>query len=404
MNQTISNHPSSIFLDTLPLFRQWAILHVPWFMLVLVFVATVTSPSSKYVVNLYRLGLCLPILLMIKKDDFVFLMSQRFSQCYVALLTYTGITLFWGNDIAVHNYVIKLACMFLLYYALFLIWYYRPDRFNKITSLYQISALLFTGNILLKLNNFHISAFDAALPPSIHHHVLAGWYFAVTALLSLYQIIYKKHTKTNLLFFTLFTVMTFLSQSRSAMTVLFLGIFVLSFYAIKKEQSILLLKIILVSVCLFIIIYTLWPDFFHSLIARGDAGRSTIYADGLSVISRSPYSLLLGHGANASIIDFTIHVKTIHYHNLLLSTLFYTGMLGTVILLSCLAYSIIPSLLSFKHNVWSIVLIAILMGTITDFDQFYTYPKSVMLCFIIPMILSHFNNLTRHKEKQKLHH
>ena len=391
--------------NTLQLFREKMVIHFPWIMLVLILIISVTINDKKLITNIYRVLACLPILFLIKVDDFKNLSCNKFNYLFMLLLGYTALTLGWNISDNTDNLAARLVTTFLFFYLIYLIVIYNPKKLFSIEKLYILSGFLFLIMVpfyneiqnLLKVGGMTHSAFT--------HHSPLGWLLGTVTLICFYNYFFSDNKKNKYVYLSttcLFLIATFINQSRGGILVATGGMVGIFFIGLNNKNMKKVLSLFIAALISISVLFVLFEPFFMKLIARADAGRFVIYQNAWQAINESWLYFIFGHGASANPANYIGTFKAVNYHNLYLDTWFHSGLIGVTLLVLCVSYRLFSVIRKkTKHNVWDAVLLGIIIGTMTDGGRFYTYPGPLLLCLITPLLLSNFYEQAMKNVQQK---
>jgi len=199
----------------------------------------------------------------------------------------------------------------------------------------------------------------------------------------------KKIGRAMAVFLTMLFFLYFYN-SRSAMVGLFFGIIGLSFLGYKSGQKRFTSLIVLIALSSLVISY-----FYGNILNRGVSYRTEIWLSGLNKIADCGWLLGCGFGGNSDII-INSGLSFQHAHNLFLSHLINTGLLGLLSLLGVLLYTVYQGI-----KLQAMMILGLLVGCVAlffDGHSIITNPDDIWLIFWLPLIMTYWEiNYTQTK-------
>jgi len=171
-------------------------------------------------------------------------------------------------------------------------------------------------------------------------------------------------------------------NSRSAMAGLFFGVVGLSFFDYKPGQKRFISLIVLIAIGSLVISY-----FYGNILNRGISYRTEIWLSGLNKIADCGWLIGCGFGGNSDII-INSGLSFQHAHNLFLSHLVNTGLLGLFSLLGLLLYTAYQGLKG--HAFMTLGLLVGCAALFFDGHSIITNPDDIWLIFWLPLIMTYW--------------
>ena len=370
-----------------------------FYFLVIAIMAPSLIDHSKMVVNLYRVWLCLPILLLMRWDDIKGFYSNAFVKAFSLLSLYFLITLSWSESNSIHNMATRILATYAFLLLVFSSAKYNSDKLKKFDLIYITSALVLLVLVAIKWEGLGSYIVDDVFGVYRNRNPLS-WFVAGATIAAFYRAVNNHNLK--ILFITLFTLLAtclLLLASRGSILGTIAGIACITLSKSinsNKTKSYLLLSI-LTTVFVVMIIQSLAPEYISSLIGRSDSARFIIYSRALSEITSSPETILFGHGiASSARMTLDNGLLMNNYHSVYLNTAFYGGITALVLLLTCLTirpYKILTG--SSKMNQWDAVVFGLSVTLIFDGHRIFEYPGGMLFAFVLPLMLANTYNITK---------
>ncbi|GEM_PF-5726490 len=275
---------------------------------------------------------------------------------YVAAFISAGYFLLSANLVSVKKLVLYLFCLAISYSLLSFIYVYWIEGRSLNVRLYPI----------LRLD----SPIFAAIILTVYGVPLMQWLSE------------NKKRVCVLLLFLLMVFFLYFYKSRSAIVGLFFGVFVMAFLAQSATQK----RFIAVIITL-LLACSLASYFFGNVFDRGTSYRIDIWMSGLDKAADCGLFLGCGFGGNSEV---TIeNGRTFqHAHNLFLSHLINTGILGLFSLLGLLGYVIYQGIKSGAAMVLGLSVGVV--GLLFDGKDLITSPDALWLIFWLPLVMTYW--------------
>ncbi len=134
--------------------------------------------------------------------------------------------------------------------------------------------------------------------------------------------------------------------------------------------------------------FILYPDFFKAHIFRGTSYRPEIYWQGILEASNAPF---FGHGLTADTrLIMSDGTRFDHSHSIYLTTLFYGGIVGLLLLIALLGSAIRQGFKQTKKPQQFLLAGMPLFAAIclaTDLNKLILHPKPIWIIFWFPIAL-----------------
>lgn len=307
------------------------------------------------------------------------------SKLFHLVIAYIGInclSVMWSVNEDLDEYWrgIKIAPFILLSLLISISAYERQLR------LYVIAAVV-TGGVLIVVNLpdiwgqyvsgsagvWRLKAYGRGVNENI-----AGVLYSVAALI----IIYHRGFKYKWVCLAIVLSVVFLTLSRGAIVALIATVVIVSLCR-GKFDKVYMLSFAGIGGLLIL----LFPDIFVYMIERGTTGRVEIWSSAIAYFLESPW---IGFGiANNLTYEVASQGETYnHTHNIYLSVLNDTGLLGLSIFLSLLGFALYKAFMIAKQSEDYTLLSALIFGSVfglVDFGGFYTSVGAEWVVFWIPI-------------------
>jgi O-antigen ligase len=359
-------------------------------------------PSSTFHCNFFYVAVAFPFLISIfmKKVDLRSLFFNRIFLLSTIFLVYMFSTLFWADncdlsDISRYGRRVLYVLIF-LGVTIHLIQTYPNFLHRLLVTLCWTTAIFAIGYIVFYYTqhpfpNTRLSGFGQLKNP-----IMASSVYGIVAIVCTYLFQQQRTVKMKLLYLGMllvFLLYMLLAQSRGPL--LACGVTILAWSLIGgffyKEgdhgyrNNFFLLLIISAAIAA---MFILFPDFFKALIFRGTSYRPEIWGQSLLQTKDAPF---FGHGLTVdTLLIMSDGTKMLHHHSVYMTTLFYGGIVG-LLLLSALAGSAIWQGLTRIEKLQKFLLTCMLLYGIicmvTDGNTLIRHPKPIWLFFWFPIAL-----------------
>jgi O-antigen ligase len=143
----------------------------------------------------------------------------------------------------------------------------------------------------------------------------------------------------------------------------------------------------MISIAL-VVLFMLYPDFFKSRLFRGIPYRLDIWGQSLLQAKDAPF---FGHGLTADTrLIMPNGAKMLHHHSVYMTTLFYGGIVGLLLLIALAASALWQGLTRTGELQKFLLTCMLLYGTlciVTDGNTLIRHPKPVWIFFWFPIAL-----------------
>lgn len=360
-------------------------------------------PSSTFHCNFFYVAVAFPFLISIfmKKVDLRSLFFNRIFLLSTIFLVYMFSTLFWADncdlsDISRYGRRVLYVLIF-LGVTIHLIQTYPNFLHRLLVTLCWTAAIFAIGYIVFYYRqhpfpNARLSGFG-----QLENPIMASSVYGIVAIVCIYLFQQQRTVKMKLLYLGMllvFLLYMLLAQSRGPLLACGVTILVWSLiggFSYKERDHghlnnfLLLLLIISAAIAAMFILY---PDFFKAHIFRGTSYRPEIWGQSLLQTKNAPF---LGHGLTAdTLLIMSDGTKILHHHSVYMTTLFYGGIVGLLLLIVLAGSAIWQGLTRIEKLQKFLLTCMLLYGIIcmvTDGNTLIRHPKPIWLFFWFPISL-----------------
>ena len=369
-----------------------------WHLLLAVLFLPVLLNDNKGVINIYRVLICIPVLLCIRWTDFQDFLKNRFFYLFSATTLWFTLSLIWSESNSIHNMAGKILASFALLLLTYNCSKYHPDKIKNIKNYFIASCIILVFSILLnagKLDN----TLDGDIFGVFSNRNPVSWILAAGSVLAFHSMLFEKKFKLlhGVSFIFLFCVIFNIASRGSLLGVVAGCIFAViykGYHYKNKIQRRKLYKLIVSAILLLLISsaigYTIFFEEIYSLISRSDSFRFEIYSNAYKAITSSVQSLFFGHGiASSARNTLSNGVLINNWHSVYINALFYTGLIGLFLFAACIANRFIDAFLHKKEiNCWDSAVISSIVIFAFDGHRFFDYPGGILLAFTLPLFFA----------------
>jgi len=361
------------------------------------------SPSSTFYCNFFYVAVAFPFLISIfmKKVDFSSLFFNRIFLLSTIFLVYMFSTLFWADncdlsDISRYGRRVLYVLIF-LGVTIHLIQTYPNFLHRLLVTLCWTTAIFAIGYIVFYYRQHPFP--DARLSGfgQLKNPIMASSVYGIVAIVCTYLFQQQRTVKMKLLYLGILLVLLLymlLTQSRGPL--LAYGVTILAWsltgdFSYKegnhgyRNNFLLHLLIILAAMAAMFILY---PDFFKVHIFRGTSYRLEIWEQSLLLTKDAPF---FGHGLTADTqLIMSDGAKILHHHSVYMTTLFYGGIVGLLLLIALVGSAIWQGLTRIEKLQRFLLTCMLLYGIIcmvTDGNTLIRHPKPIWLFIWFPIAL-----------------
>jgi hypothetical protein len=347
--------------------------------------------------NLYRLLVVVPMLLCFRPADLAPIWRHPPARWFLLLCTWLTLTLWWDGwthkDFKLLLRELNVLALFCLVYLISI--HHRPRVPIFLTGLVAL-GLIGAGLIV-----WH---WPQAWPPSwehqatvrrgvFNHHVEVGRALALIAIIALYQALNVSRRGCACAYgiatLTLWTLV-FWVQARSAYVVLGVGTLLLMALFPGRRAAALVIAGGVLALLLALGLRQELTLVTSHIVERGTAMRLPIWHNGWTAMTDSWSRFCFGHGLSADSRNWSGGIMVPHYHNLLVNQAFYSGLVGVGLYLGWIASLLRAAVADRRLWLWGTLVVAMQFGFITDGDQLFVNPSSMLLAFLLPAFLLGF--------------
>ncbi len=346
------------------------------------------APNNKILNKFYSVMVLPTAVLSLRLADYRWLYKLILLRYLVLLLAYLCLSLCWSNIIPggkphAQEYIFQ--SLYILYFVIIII----------ITAQYRDNWLAWLGPGLALIVTMHVMVVSwiwySAHPLTVRMDglgrlnnplELASIYAAVAAFCSLSYI--RGRDKMSYAYLVPFFVSLWgiiLTRSRGPLIAILLVTIGTSLLIRNQRSKYLIVLILLIGLaCL-----AIESNLLYSLSERGTSFRPEIWEKGWPRIMES---WIFGHGiATPSKVIINGQTQFNHYHNIILSTWFYSGIIGILLLLIVISETIIHGLRNSSAWPWVSAFIAGSICLSTNGDKLIINPYPLWLYFWLPLAM-----------------
>jgi O-antigen ligase len=305
-------------------------------------------PRGKIHDQVFILIFALPALWLLIKKEITFKPFLKSKLFFLALAycAYWIISTSWGTykNINIHLSVIKSALYIYLFWVIFFATYYLDDK--KMASLFKCVTICAAASVLVNLILFY----------GLDHHTLVDrfngfgrlrnqlWVAAIYGAMAIMMLSFavQPNTKNKLMYvllFAVFFIATLLTHSRTPIAAMFavsIFLFYTSQLPIKPKLLCTFVMLILLALA-----YFLFGQYYLSDVSRGQSYRLDLWSGFLEATKNR---LAFGIGANTEVLirmpgNFVDGWS--HYHNAYLGSLIELGLVGLILHVMLVIYTIV---------------------------------------------------------------
>ena len=381
-------------------------------------------PSTKSHCNFFYVAIALPFLIFIfmKKVDLRSLFSSKIFLLSAIFLIYMFFTLFWANnfrfsDISKYGRRVLYVLIF-LGVTMHLVQTY-PHFIQRLLMVLCWTAAIFAVGYLVFYYSQHPFPHSRLFGfGQLSNPIMASSVYGIASIACLYLLQQQHAVKTKLLYLGMsvfFFLYMLLTQSRGPLLAWGITIFgwtILESGSHKTGKGSYHNKLWVVLVLILasaLVLFMLYPDFLKSRILRAETYRLKVWKQSLLQAEEAIY---FGHGLDA---DTRVMVSgeegknklwIHHHHSVYLTTLFYGGIIGLLLLIALVGAAIWQGLTRRGKPQKFPVTCMLVFGALCIVTDGYTlidHPKPVWIFFWFPIALVAASELPGHSlngEKQ----
>ena len=368
-----------------------------WIALLLFFAICFVPDNRTGATNLYRLLVVVPMLLCFHPADLPLIWQSAPARWFLLLCGWLSLTTLWdGWSYIDFKLLLRELNVLALFYLVYLI-----DRRHRPRVPALLTGLVTLGLIGAGLILWH---WPQAWPPSwgheamarrgvFNHHLEVGRALALVAMVALYQTLNVPRRVCACAYgiATLaLSALVFWVQARGAYVVLGSGTLLLMALFPGRRAAMLVIAGGVLTVLLTLCFRQELMLVTGYIVERGTSMRLPIWHNGWAAITGSWRWLLFGHGLSADSTNWNGDVEVRHYHNLLLNQAFYAGLMAVGLYLGWIASLLRAAVADRRLWLWGALVAAMQLGFMTDGDQLFVNPSSMLLAFLLPAFLLGF--------------
>lgn len=304
-------------------------------------------------------------------------------------LSYSAITTLWTEGKAIETIVQPFKNSVYIFIFLYCLLYLDIDK--QVTNLIKFLVLVAAISALVTCYNaFLVQGIEFGKrmggSGNLAHPLRVGTLYGFFTVCNCYLLIRAKHNSLaeNLLFSATFLILLFsmaATISRTPFAATAICLFLLCVFNFNKPAKFILLF----GITLIATVLLLLPDALSSYTARGMSYRPLIWKDAINSIMQAP---ILGHGILSEINIPSIQSDSAH--NRFLSTFYYSGVVGLILLLVVIADTFIKNIKSQSFELFSfkVLLLFGCLCSLTEGKYVISRPDMVWLIIWLPLGLT----------------
>ncbi len=363
-------------------------------------------PKSKAHNTAYYALVLLPFLLTLRRDDILVYWQSSIFRLTGIFLIYLVFTLAWGEQTVTTDWTkYSKRLIYMLGFAGMIMSYFNFKYLNKLSLLISsvaivmavISMFLYDSNLYTgpnRLKNFGI----------LEHEILAASTYGFAALMLVYGCNFASHYEKwiKMTGFTILVLDITWTQSRGPLLALMISLSIAEILRGKHRKSVSVFILGTLTTGLLMVTETINTP---SFISRngGDSYRLEIWQQIWQRVMDSPF-IGLGLSANET-IQLPACGCIPHPHNIFLATLFYGGLVGLMLLLAVLTYTLIIAYKQYKTHGQVIFLALFIFGVICGFsdgNKLIDHPRPMWLYFWLPILMIAAQQLNTQLQPKKV--
>ena len=360
-------------------------------------------PSSQSHCNFFYAAVAFPFLILIFMKK-VALRSFFFSRTFLLstiFLVYMFSTLFWADNYElsdIHKNGRKVLYVLVFLSATIHLIQVYPNFLQRLIVILCWAVATFAVVYMILYYTQHpfpnnrLRGFG-----QLYNPIMASCVYGIVFIACMY-LFQQQHTRKMKLLYLGMAVVLFLymllTQSRGpllACGITILGWLILESFSHKEgkhSQRNKFFLFFLVTSATVVVLFILYPDFFKSRLFRVTSDRIEIWGHGLSQAWDAPY---FGRGLNTDTrIILSSGEENLHYHSVFLSTLFYGGIVGLLLLTVLIGLAIRQAFTRTGELQKFLLTCMLLFGAlcmVTDGKTLIQHPKPFWIFFWFPIAL-----------------
>lgn len=343
--------------------------------------------SSKQLNNFFYISLCLPALIISIKDRRTIFTRTFFFTIFSILSLWITLTGFISLEPTNNTFkeLKPLAYVFFLSVIIFYILKNRPNAPLTLCYVILTSATLSGPLLLIDFYEPRHWNFTQRLGGhgSLANSIWVGSAYGFAAIISINLFLQNKEKQHQFIALSLgfipFIVML-ATQSRGPLAAFAIA-FLYSLIAYRNKRALFLTLTALAGTIIIYLGYSELID--QSRLFKGDSHRIGIWSNAIDEISKAP---IFGHGISADTENHIGKMSFSHFHNVYLTLIFHTGIIGLLIFLPII---LLPFFSTKCHNARLLksMLIFGMIYMLFNASKLFTSPKEIWLIFWVPLLL-----------------
>ena len=363
-------------------------------------------PSSRFHSNFFYVAIAFPflILILMKKINLKLFFSNRIFLLSTIFLVYMFFTLFWANNYEMSDFFkYGRRVFYILIFIAVTIYLFQtyPNLFQKLLMLLcWTAAIVALGYFWVYYRRHILWVMRLHGYGQLNNPVLASSTYGFIIIASVHLLFQQHDIKMKFFYMGIslvFFIYMLLTKSRGPLLALFVTMIVWLIIVwmvprqnINIRQNIKNMKwVILPLIAAAGLVWLMNPEFIKSFSSRGFSYRFEIWQKILAQITESPW---FGHGLNAKAQTIMSDRKMIiHPHSIYLSTTFYGGIVGLLLLVAMLGFAVWTGFVQVRRPQKFLVISLLLFGAlcmVTDGNTLINHPRPFWIFFWFPIAVA----------------
>ncbi|WP_330927248.1 O-antigen ligase family protein [Candidatus Sororendozoicomonas aggregata] len=375
-----------------------------FYLICTVIVTTALIDHEKSVTNIYRVGVCLPILLCLRGLDIKAFISMPFVQLFLTLTLWSTLTLFWSDAGSIKNMATKLLCATVFLYAVFLMRRYQCEKARYLEGLFVAAGCALSIAVLIKFDasSMIYSLFATSGYGAFGNINEMAWFVSGALLVALFHGVHpggetgKKAKTLAILAVPLLCYMLSQTKSLAAALSVVAGVLFFMVSALKAPYHKWLYGVLVLLLTVAVAGHYSYSDALFTFYQQLDRSRVEIYQSAYQAITSSWQTVVFGEGLASSARNTLSNGELMNnWHSIYINTVFYTGIVGLVLFLACVGYRL-KQVMSRQKPLcsWDLVVVGSLTAFLFDGNRFHNYPGGIFISLMLPLFLA---NITQGK-------
>ncbi len=367
------------------------------FILLLLIIGTsVLIDNQKLVTNIYRVLICLPILLCVRHHDASEFIKNRFVQFFIILTLWSTLTLFWPESEKPINMLTKIITTIIFLYLIYLNCTYQKKLFLNFEFFYISAAVILAVTLWITYGRLD-SIKDQVFGVFGNINGVA-WFLSSAALIAFYKVIYSQYKILNTLALLVIIYTLIPTRCLGSYLAICFGLFILATSLIKPLYQRWIFGMLASLLLIAIALHIIYPGFFFKIYNNFDGNRVYIYLNSYDKVTSSNWTMLFGNGLASSARN-TLPTGLVinNWHSVYINMVYYCGIIGLALFLVCFTnrfYCIFTK--KTKICSWDLAIAGMMITMLFDGNRIYNYPGSFFFAFMLPAFIA---NISHHNQE-----